>query len=86
MPLDLDSEELDSLKGDLHVAGSAIRKLLMHYNTNAETQVHYEINESEALRHQLTEVIAVEKQRHLLILNVIISLNTFSKKKSIFFL
>jgi len=61
MPLGLDAEEMNTLRGDAQVADTAVRKLLMHYNGdlgNGEggVKIYPVINSKEALEHQLPRI------------------------------
>ena len=69
MPLDLNALEINSLSERSQVEGSAVIKLLMHYNSAAAT-VHEIASTKEALAVRLEAVKANPGQKHLIVLHV----------------
>lgn len=73
MPLELDAEEIASLEGTTQIAGSAVRKLLEHYNQDVNARVHLELGTKEALRHRLDDIKnshTASGKKHLIIIQV----------------
>ena len=80
MPLDLNTEEIDSLDLNAQATGSTLKKLLMHYNedlgdNDKGAKIYSEINSKEALERQLPRIkyqsqSIGESKKNLLVLNV----------------
>ncbi len=73
MPLELNAEEMTSLDSTTQIAGTAIRKLLEHYNQDANIQVHLELGTLDALIYRLNEIagdLGAAGKKHLVIIQV----------------